>query len=64
LCRCIVAVRVNVAAAEEMALQLRLRDIGGLVMIDFIDMSSRDNRREVGAGREVGLQYHAFSHLK
>ena len=44
-----VAVRVNVAAAEEMALQLRLRDIGGLVMIDYIDMNSREHRKEVEA---------------
>jgi len=44
-----VAVRVNAAAAEEMALQLRLRDIGGLVMIDFIDMTSREHRKEVEA---------------
>ena len=42
-----VAVRVNVAAAKELALQLRLRDIGGLVMIDFIDMMTRDHRKEV-----------------
>ena len=44
-----VAKAVNVAAAEEMALQLRLRDIGGLVMIDFIDMTDRAHRKEVEA---------------
>jgi Rne/Rng family ribonuclease len=44
-----VAQAVNVAAAKEIALQLRLRDIGGLVMIDFIDMTSREHRKTVEA---------------
>ena len=35
------------AAAKEIALQLRLRDIGGLVMIDYIDMHDRAHRKEV-----------------
>ena len=34
----------NVEAAEEIARQLRLRDIGGIIVIDFVDMESRDNR--------------------
>ena len=34
-------------AAKEIALQLRLRDIGGLVMIDYIDMHDRSHRKEV-----------------
>ncbi len=34
-------------AAEEIARQLRIRDIGGLVVIDFIDMTSVRNQREV-----------------
>lgn len=41
------ALRTNLEAAEEIARQLRLRDIGGLVVIDFIDMASAKNRREV-----------------
>lgn len=41
------AVHTNVEAAEEVARQLRLRDIGGLVVVDFIDMRSFKNRREV-----------------
>jgi len=41
------ALRTNIEAAEEIARQLRLRDIGGLVVIDFIDMESSKNRREV-----------------
>ena len=41
------ALRTNVEAADEIARQLRLRDIGGLIVIDFIDMLSSKNRREV-----------------
>ncbi len=37
----------NLEAADEIARQLRLRDLGGLVVIDFIDMSSSRNQREV-----------------
>jgi len=37
----------NVEAAVEIARQLRLRDIGGIIVIDFIDMERRDNRDEV-----------------
>ncbi len=43
------ALRTNLEAAEEIARQLRLRDIGGLVVIDFIDMVSSRNRRELEA---------------
>ncbi|MEY4230130.1 MAG: hypothetical protein RLZZ362_979, partial [Actinomycetota bacterium] len=39
--------RNNLEAADEVAKQLRLRDIGGIVVIDFIDMEIRDNRRKV-----------------
>jgi ribonuclease E len=41
------AFRTNMEAAEEVARQLRLRDIGGLIVIDFIDMMSSKNRRDV-----------------
>jgi len=41
------ALRTNIEAADEIARQLRLRDIGGLIVIDFIDMESSKNRREV-----------------
>ncbi|HVV68397.1 MAG TPA: Rne/Rng family ribonuclease [Gammaproteobacteria bacterium] len=41
------ALRTNMEAAEKIACQLRLRDIGGLVVIDFIDMASVRHRREV-----------------
>jgi len=42
-----VLVRINMEAAEEIARQLRLRNIGGLVICDFIDMRSRKNQRRV-----------------
>jgi ribonuclease E len=41
------ALNTNIEAAEEIARQLRLRDIGGLVVIDFIDMSQIRNQRNV-----------------
>ncbi len=41
------AFRTNCEAADEIARQLRLRDLGGLVVIDFIDMESPKNQREV-----------------
>ena len=41
------AFNTNIEAAEEVAKQLRLRDLGGLIVIDFIDMESQKNQREV-----------------
>ncbi|MDO9597515.1 MAG: Rne/Rng family ribonuclease [Azoarcus sp.] len=41
------AFRTNLEAADEIARQLRLRDLGGLIVIDFIDMESQKNQREV-----------------
>lgn len=41
------ALQTNLEAAEEIARQLRLRDLGGLIVIDFIDMNSTKNQREV-----------------
>lgn len=38
------AIETNLAAAEEIARQLRLRDMGGIVIIDFIDMARAENR--------------------
>jgi ribonuclease E len=37
----------NMEAAEELARQLRLRDLGGLIVVDFIDMRSKNNIKEV-----------------
>jgi ribonuclease E len=41
------ALKTNLEAAEEIARQLRLRDIGGLIVIDFIDMTPQKNRTAV-----------------
>src|SRR5256714_7297167 len=39
--------RTNVEAAREVARQIRLRDIGGIIVVDFIDMETRSNRDKV-----------------
>jgi ribonuclease G len=39
--------RTNVEAAREIARQVRLRDVGGIIVVDFIDMESRGNRERV-----------------
>ncbi|HEY9103910.1 Rne/Rng family ribonuclease [Chitinimonas sp.] len=41
------ATRTNLEAADEIARQLRLRDLGGLIVVDFIDMEKAGNQREV-----------------
>ena len=41
------AFKTNLEAASEIARQLRLRDVGGLVVIDFIDMTDEDNQNKV-----------------
>jgi ribonuclease E len=41
------ATKINLQAAEELARQLRLRDLGGVIIIDFIDMREEKNRRAV-----------------
>jgi len=41
------ALKINIEAAKEIARQLRLRDLGGLIICDFIDMRDAKNRREV-----------------
>ncbi|MFK7917530.1 MAG: Rne/Rng family ribonuclease [Ilumatobacter sp.] len=45
----------NMEAAVEVAKQLRLRDIGGIIVIDFVDMEIRDNRAKVVAALRDGL---------
>jgi ribonuclease E len=47
--------RNNLEAAEEVARQLRLRDIGGIIVIDFIDMEIRENRDKVAAALRNAL---------
>ena len=51
------AFHTNLEAAEEVARQLRLRDLGGLVVIDFIDMSSNKHQREVENRLQNALKY-------
>ena len=41
------AIDVNIAAADEIARQLRLRDMGGIIVIDFIDMTEAANRQKL-----------------
>lgn len=41
------ALEVNIIAATEIARQLRLRDMGGIIVIDFIDMTNADNRQQL-----------------
>ena len=43
---------VNMEAAEEIARQIRLRDIGGLIIIDFIDMKNAEHRRQLTKAME------------
>jgi ribonuclease E len=47
--------RNNLEAAEEVARQLRLRDIGGIIVIDFVDMEIRENRDKVSSALRAAL---------
>lgn len=51
------AFQTNLEAADEVARQLRLRDLGGLVVIDFIDMASNKHQREVENRLQNALKY-------
>ncbi|RCS58248.1 Rne/Rng family ribonuclease [Parvibium lacunae] len=51
------ALRTNLEAADEVARQLRLRDLGGLIVIDFIDMESSKNQRDVEQRLKDALHY-------
>lgn len=48
--------RTNLLAAEEIAWQLRLRNLGGLIVVDFIDMDRGDDRRKVYQAFEEALE--------
>jgi ribonuclease G len=41
------ALKVNLAAAKEISRQLRLRDMGGIIVVDFIDMNSQENKQKL-----------------
>ncbi len=51
------AFNTNLEAADEIARQMRLRDLGGLIVIDFIDMESSRNQRDVENRLRDGLRY-------
>ncbi|HEY0562028.1 MAG TPA: ribonuclease E/G, partial [Methylophilus sp.] len=51
------AFNTNLEAAEEVARQMRLRDLGGLVVIDFIDMENPRNQRDVENALRDALHY-------
>jgi ribonuclease E len=51
------ALHTNLEAADEIARQLRLRDLGGLIVIDFIDMENPRNQREVENRLREALRY-------
>src|SRR5438046_8304884 len=48
--------KVNLEAADEICLQLRLRNMGGLIVLDFIDMKSRRDQQQVYARTKEGLK--------
>ncbi len=48
--------QTNLEAADEVVRQLRLRDIGGMIIIDFIDMNDQRNRKAVRQALEVALE--------
>jgi ribonuclease E len=50
------AFKTNMEAAEEVARQLRLRDLGGLIVIDFIDMRDRKHKAEVEKALKTALK--------
>ncbi len=50
------AFKVNMEAAPEIARQLRLRDLGGIIVIDFIDMSQKKHRQEVEKALKTELK--------
>lgn len=49
--------RTNLEAADEIARQLRLRDIGGIIVIDFIDMDNPNHRRQVTQALKTALEH-------
>jgi Rne/Rng family ribonuclease len=49
-------VRTNLEAAKEIVRQMRLRDLGGIIVIDFIDMEDRRNREKVMSALEAELR--------
>jgi ribonuclease G len=50
------ALETNLEAAEEIARQLRLRDLGGIIVVDFIDMKLPDNKRKLIDAMEIFMR--------
>jgi ribonuclease G len=56
------ALETNLEAAEEIARQLRLRDIGGIIVVDFIDMKLPDNKRKVQEAMDTFMKADRAKH--
>ncbi|MFM7510263.1 MAG: Rne/Rng family ribonuclease [Bacteroidota bacterium] len=56
------ALETNLEAAEEIARQLRLRDLGGIIVVDFIDMKLPDNKRKLHDKMEACLSQDRAKH--
>ncbi len=57
------SLQTNLEAAEEIARQLRLRDLGGIIVIDFIDMKLPDNKKKVQEAMEEFMKYDRARHF-
>jgi ribonuclease G len=56
------ALTVNLEAAKEVARQLRLRDMGGIIVVDFIDMRKADNKKKVFQKMKEEMQHDRSKH--
>ncbi len=56
------ALEVNLAAAEAIARQLRLRDMGGIIVVDFIDMTSPEHRQQVYEKMKEAMSHDRTKH--
>jgi ribonuclease G len=56
------AMQTNLEAAEEIARQLRLRDLGGIIVVDFIDMKLPENKRKLNEAMEEFMKVDRAKH--
>ncbi len=56
------ALETNLEAAEEIARQMRLRDLGGIIVVDFIDMKLPDNKRKLADAMEQFMKVDRARH--
>ena len=54
--------KINLEAAEEIARQLRLRDIGGIIVIDFIDMRDAEHRKQLASTMRTAMKNDRAQH--